>query len=529
MTRTYAIAAQHQSRLPEQRSSLMHVPLSRRSALQLAAAGGTAALFAAHAPAIQAQEPSGEMVVALPAKIPALDPHGALSVEDVMHTALQHVMEPLVKRDPASLDLVPHLATKWSNPSDTTWSFTLRDKVSFQDGTPFTSTDVKASVQRVIDQGAALAPLFGDIASLDTPDDHTFVIKTKTPVATIPVNMTMVQIAPAAGMKNANFFNKPVGTGPFTIASWSADADLRLQANPDYWGDQPGLEKLVFRYYPEVAALATALETGETDFTWRLPPDQISALEGNGDITIKSTPGWTYDFVWMNSSRSPFADDARVRQAMAYALDVDQMLKDLLPGVAKRATAPIPSTVFGYAAQKPYEYDPEKAKKLLADAGHPAGFEVGVIWNPGSSPQDREVIETMISYWNEIGVQVKSQELERAVWIDTLNKLDWDMDFQANATNTGDADFTLRRLYTSSADRMGYKNPKLDEILEKAVATLDEKQRADLYAQACKIIWDDAVGIYPFEFLNVYSYRSRVKGFVPSATPILDFSTVTVG
>src|SRR5699024_6346371 len=103
----------------------------------------------------------------------------------------------------------------------------------------------------------------------------------------------------------------------------------------------------------------------------------------------------------------------------------------------------------------PYEYDPDKAKQLLADAGYPDGFDAGVIWNPGSSPQDREIVETMISYWSDIGVTVESQELERGLWIDTLNDLDWDMDFQANATNTGDADFTLRRLYHSSANRMG--------------------------------------------------------------------------
>lgn len=485
-------------------------------------------LMAGRFPAASAQEPSGEMIVATPAQIVALDPHGAQSVEDVMHTALQHVMEPLVKRHAATSEIVPRLATEWSNPDETTWSFKLRENVTFHDGSPFTSADVKASVERVIEQGAALAPLFGQVESIETPDDHTVDIKTSSPVGTILVSMTMVQIAPAAKMNEEGFFNDPVGTGPFAVASWSPDADLRLEANPDYWGDAPGLQSLVFRFYPEVAPLVTALETGEVDFTWRLPPDQLQALEGNDELTTESTPGYTYDFIWMNSSRSPFMDTPDVRRAMAYALDVDQMLNDLLPGVAQRATAPIASSVFGHAAQEPYDYDPEKAKQLLADAGYPDGFEVGLIWNPGSSPQDREIIETMISYWNDIGVTVKSQELERGLWIETLNSLEWDMDFQANATNTGDADFTLRRLYHSSANRLGYANPELDGVLEEAAASLDQDHREELYAQACKIIWDDAAGIFPFEFLNVYTFRNRVEGFIPSATPILDFTTVTV-
>lgn len=506
---------------------MLRLPLSRRSALQLAAAGGGAALLAHAAPAAHGQGPSGEMIVAPPAQIVALDPHGAQSVEEVMHTALQHVMEPLVKRDPASGDLAPHLATEWSNPDETTWRFTLREGVQFHDGSPFTSEDVKASLERVIEEAGPLAPLFAQVDAIATPDETTVEIRTTSPVGTIAVSMTMVQIAPAARMNEEGFFNQPIGTGPFTVASWSPDADLRLEANADYWGDPPGVQSLVFRHYPEVAPLVTALETGEIDFTWRLPPDQLPALQGNDQITIESVPGFTYFFIWMNSSREPFTD-MRVRRAMAHALDIDQMLTDLLPDVAKRGTAPIASTVFGYAAQDPYTYDPERARALLEEAGHPDGFEVGMIWNPGSAPQDRELVQTMISYWDTIGVRVNSLEMERALWIDTLVSLEWDMDFQTNATITGDADFTLRRLYHSSANRNGYKNPDLDTILEDAVATLDQDERAELYAQACEIIWSEAVGIFPFELLNVYAFQSRVSGFEPSPSPILSFANVTV-
>jgi peptide/nickel transport system substrate-binding protein len=336
-----------------------------------------------------------------------------------------------------------------------------------------------------------------------------------------------VPITPAAKVADQGFFNKPIGSGPFKVASWSADGDLRLEANVEYWGGPPGLKNLTFRYYPEVAPLVTALETGEVDFTWRLPPDQLPALQRNADLKIDSVPGYTYYFIWMNSSRPPFTDK-RVRQAMAYALDVDKIIADLLPGVAKRATAPISSTIFGYAPQTPYAYDVSKARQLLTEAGQADGFEAGLIWNPGSAPQDRELLQVMISYWNAIGVRVQSQEMERAVWIDNLNKLNWDMDLQANATTTGDADFTLGRLYHSRANRNGYKNAELDRILDDAVATVDQNHRKELYAQANKIIWDDAVGIFPGELFNVFAARKRVSGFVPSATAILNFANVTV-
>jgi peptide/nickel transport system substrate-binding protein len=464
--------------------------------------------------------------VAVPVKVPTLDPHGAQSVEDVSHTVLQHVMEPLVRREPTNGNIVAALATEWKNPDPTTWSFTLRD-AKFHDGSKVTAADVKASLERVIALKGALAPQFAQVDTIAALDATTVQIKTKTAVGTLLANMAMVPIAPAAQLNSTGFFNKPVGSGPYKVVSWSADADLRLEANTDYWGSKPGVKTMLFRYYPEVAPLVTALQTGEIDFTWRLPPDQLPALQRDSNLKVDAVPGWTYYFIWMNSSRPVFADK-RVRQAMVYALDVDKMIKDLLGSVAKRATAPIPSTVFGHAPQAAYAYDPAKAKQLLAQAGVPNGFDAGVIWNPGSAPQDRELLQTMISYWNAIGVRVKSQEMERAVWIDNLNKLNWDMDMQANAVTTGDGDFTLGRLYHSRANRNGYKNPDLDKILDDAVATVDQNRRKDLYAQANKIIWDDAVGIFPAELYNVFAYRKRVTGFTPTATAIMSFAGVTV-
>jgi len=479
------------------------------------------------APKPAARVPAGELKIAVPAKIVALDPHGAQSVEEVLHTSIQHVMETLVKRDPSSNNLVPGLATEWKNPDPTTWTFTLRKDVKYHDGSSLTAADVKAVVQRVIDQKGPVAPLFAQVDSIATPNDSTVEIKTKSPVGTLLASMSLLPIAPASKVNEQGFFNKPIGTGPFKVVSWSPDADLKLEANTEYWGGAPGLKNLTFRFYPEVAPMITALETGEVDFTWRLPPDQLPVLRSNANINVESVPGYTYFFVWMNSSREPFADK-RVRQAMAYALDVDKMVNDLLPGVAKRGTAPIASTVFGHTPQTPYAYDPAKAKQLLADAGLRDGLDAGVIWNPGSGPQDRELIQAMTSYWNAIGVRVKSQEMERAVWIDNLVKLNWDLDFQTNATTTGDADFTLGRLYHSRANRNGYKNPELDKLLDDAVASVDQNRRKELYAQANKIIWDDAAGIFPFELLNVYAHRKRVSGFVPSASPVLSFTTVTV-
>src|SRR6266498_1676511 len=149
------------------------------------------------APKPAARVPAGELKIAVPAKIVALDPHGAQSVEEVMHTSIQHVMETLVKRDPSSNNLVPGLATEWKNPDPTTWTFTLRKDVKYHDGSSLTAADVKAVVQRVIDQKGPVAPLFAQVDSIATPNDSTVEIKTKSPVGTLLASMSLLPIAPA--------------------------------------------------------------------------------------------------------------------------------------------------------------------------------------------------------------------------------------------------------------------------------------------------------------------------------------------
>jgi peptide/nickel transport system substrate-binding protein len=466
--------------------------------------------------------PAGELKIGLYAKLTTLDPQGAQSVDGITHTAMQHVFDPLVGRDAATGNLVPRLATSWEAPDPTTWVFKLRQGVKFHDGSDFTANDVKASLERIIAQKGPVAPLFAAVESVETPDPMTVRLKTKQPVGTIPASTTLLTVAPAALVNTDGFFNKPIGTGSFKYVSWRADADLRIEANDQYWGGPPASKAIVFKYIPEVAARMTALETGEVDFTWNVPPDQLDGLKKNADLKVETAPSHTYYFIWMNGSREPFTDK-RVRQAMFHALDIDTMAKDLLPGIGQRATAPIPPTVFGHAPQTPYAYDVAKAKQLLADAGKPNGFETSFIWYAGAGPQDREIGQALVAYWNAIGVKVKVDEQERATWLDNLIKLNWDMDFQTNAVTTGDADFTLGRLYHSRANRNGYKNAELDKILDDAAAASDQNKRKELYAQANKIIWEEAVGIFPFDLLATFASRKTVEGFTLTPSAFLSF------
>ncbi len=189
--------------------------------------------------------------------------------------------------------------------------------------------------------------------------------------------------------------------------------------------------------------------------------------------------------------------------------------------------APIPPAVFGHAPQQPYAYDPDLAKKELAEAGHADGIKTSLMWFKDTGPLATELAQSIISAWAKVGVIVEPQQIEKAAWIKRLTALDWDIELQVNTVTTGDADYTLGRLYTSEANRMGYKNKELDGILTEARTTSDQERRKSLYGRACEIIWRDAVGVFPAALAATYGLRSTVQQFVPVANSQPEFRAVT--
>jgi len=325
------------------------------------------------------RQSAGTLRVAHPDKLTSLDPTGSNSLGGPTLTVGRQIFDQLVTKDPVSGDYKPSLATKWEVPDPQTWVFTLRPDVKFHDGTPLTSADVKATLDRIMQQKGPIQPLWGTLDTVETPDPLTARMKFKAPIGTVLASAALLHILPAAKINQDGFFNKPIGSGPFKVTDFKPDDSLTLEANTGYWGGAPGLQTLIFRIIPEVTARLTAVETGEIDLTWTIPPDQLPKLKQNQNLVVAPSPSYTYYFVWMNSARAPFMDK-RVRQAMLYAVDVDSMVKNLLSGIGTRSQAPIPASVFGFAPQTPYAYDPAKAKQLLADAGYKQGAEIDMHW-----------------------------------------------------------------------------------------------------------------------------------------------------
>ncbi|MFG1624894.1 ABC transporter substrate-binding protein [Kribbella sp. NPDC049227] len=498
----------------------------RKRIVAAVAVAALAALSACSPASEPGADGGGEQILRYaPAMFPvSLDTH-KFAGEEAVQTAIQQIMEPLVRVENGKI--VPVLATSWENPDPDTWVFKLRSGVKFSDGTPFTAKDVVASYERHKKLDGPLVPLYETVTSFAATDDLTVTVKTSKPLGTLLSSLTLLFIGPADKINTDGFFNKPIGTGPFAVTAFQPDEKLELAANPTYWDGAPKLNKLEFVNIPEVAGRITALENGEVDVLTQIPPDQVGEVKGSSGISYETTPSWTYYFDWFNSNRKPF-NDKRVRQAMWYGLNLEGTVKDLFGDLASVAQAPLAQGVIGAPKLAPYKYDPAKAKQLLAEAGYPDGFSTSMQWPLEGGPNIRALAQAMISDWAKIGVTVKPLEKERAQWLEDFGKLNWDMNLQTNVTGTGDADYTLARLYVCSAKRNGYCNPAVDKLLLDARSSVDQAQRPKLYELAGQMLWTDAVGIFPADLASNSAHRSRVQNFVmpPSGRPL--FAKVSV-
>src|SRR5699024_3851864 len=355
---------------------------------------------------------------------------------------------------------------------------------------------------------------FEPIESIEATDEKTVTITTEQPLGTLLNTMSLLFIGQADEMDDEAYWQDPVGSGPYTVDTYRADESLVFKKNDEYWGEVPTLDTISFTNIPEEAARITALTTGEIDVMAGVGADSVPEVSGMDGIEFEQIPGYTYQLLWFNSSREPFTDP-KVRQAMWYGADVETIVESLFGDSATLAQAPMPQPVFGAPELEPCPYDPDKARELVAEAGYEDGFTTSLQWSDSGGESSRSMALAFISDWSEIGIEVEPQAKERAVWLDDLNALNWDMNLQGNTVATGDADYTLGRLYLCEADRMGYCNEDLDEILESAKASLDQDERKELYQEASQIIWDEAVGIFPMDLTVSVAYRDNVQGLEP--------------
>jgi peptide/nickel transport system substrate-binding protein len=468
-----------------------------------------------------------KLIIAQGTDASTMDAHH--SIDSPTDSILSHMVETLVELTPKG-EIVPKLAEKWEVSADAT-EFTLRLKrgIKFHDGQPFNAEAVKINFDRRLDPKAAtkFGFLVAQIASVTVVDEYKVKFKTKVPFAPMLSYLTHTAngIQSPAALKKSwdNPVTMPIGSGPFIFKEWVPGTKVVMVQNNNYWGKKPALSEVTFRVIPDDASRLVALETGEVHAAVRIPPFDIPRLQTNPKITILRTPSMRTMFVGFNCLKEPFTDK-RVRQALNYAVNKETILKDLLAGVGRVSDAPISPGIFGYAPIKTYEYNIEKAKAMLAEAGFPEGFETTLHPAVGRYYMDASVATAVVVDLLKVGVkaEIKSMEWgtylpfilsEKEVAEHNLYILGWQ-------TVTGDADFGLFSLFHSGEwPKKGmaasfYKNEKVDQLLELARGSTNPKERMRLYKEAMTLIVDDAPWIFLYSEVQVTGVRANVKGMI---------------
>jgi peptide/nickel transport system substrate-binding protein len=475
---------------------------------------------------------AGTLTVGLSADAESMDPFFVNQAAgwSVVHAIFDH----LIARDFEG-NLVPGLALSWTTVGTSTLEFELRQGVTFHNGEVFDADSVKFSVERILAEEveAPNRSKFTAIESVEIVDETHVRFILNRPDGTLLDSLTnrLALLPPgyfeAVGAEG--FAAAPVGTGPFKFVEWMPDDHVTLTANENYWDGsykgQPQVETVIFRPIPEAATRLAELQTGGIDLMQDLGTDQIATVESAG-MTVVADEAFQLAYVFfIADDESLPTHDVRVRRALNYAVDVDAIVENLLGGHGSRIASPIGPGYLGYDPNvEPYAYDPERALDLLAEAGYADGFETTLdVTSAGRS----DVIEAVAGYLGQVGVEATLQQFELGQfnqnWMERAQSTLW----AARWGNTPDPQSI--GLFASCTGWISrYCNEEVTALLDRAQATLDQDERARLYAEASQLLHDDPLAIYLSTSVQVYGIGTRVQGFRPSPHLAIIVSEVSV-
>ncbi|HEX6966343.1 MAG TPA: ABC transporter substrate-binding protein [Gemmatimonadaceae bacterium] len=478
----------------------------------------------------------------------SLDP--ALSTDVPTGRAVSYVFDGLTRFTPDA-KLVPSLAERWDvSPDGKMYTFHLRSGVHFQNGAPFTAHNVVHSFERVLDpatrggRGWPLYPISGarafasgkakHIAGLTALDDSTVRITLDTALAVFPKLLAMPVASIVPDSTPSNFGEHPIGTGPWKLVTWKHDDYLLFARNPDYFGGAPKADSLMARIIPEPSTAVAEFENGNVDLLY-VPESDTQQWEETDDkkAMLTSAPALRLFYMAINTTRGPLTD-ARVRQAINYAVDVKTIVDHLFGGRGRVAAGVIPPSLDGAdTTRTPYGYDPAKAKQLLAAAGYPNGFDIE-LWH-SQDPAFARLALSIQGYLAAVGIRVKVVERDAASVraaaaegnVDLIVK-DWYADYP-------DAEDFLYPLLHGANKGLGgnlsfYQNPTFDRLVTLARSEQDDAKRTSLYRQADSLEFADAPMLYLFFYSELDAVQPWITGFqVPTVFNGQRWTDVSIG
>lgn len=476
-------------------------------------------------------------------RVTTLDPaQGAFSTYPGGYEVAYCLFDRLVDFD-KNLKIVPELATSWDVAADAkSVRFKLRAGVKFHDGTPFDAAAVKFNVERLMDKARnpTNRPLWDSVSAVEVVDALSVVVRTKDPFSQILNSFahgsgSLVSPASVEKFGEKGVAQNPVGAGPFMLEAFTPGQEVTLKAFDGYWGGKPATERLVFKFIAEPATRIAALRTGSVDIVDSVPVQLVAGLRREANIEVITGPSLRPLGLVINMANAPF-NDPKVRQALNYAVPVKTIAERVFFGFAKATDSPLAFDTQGYRKNNPFEYSADKARELLASAGWVPGadgklqkggqpFKIRMLASEGLFPGDVSIVEICQRAFAQLGIDASITKVESGAYFGELRKeraaLNFDLAmFGFNPSNASGL-YHLESLYKSNANDAGaldvwnigrYRNPRVDDLLRQAHATVDPAGQNALLGQVQEMVWADAPYVWLHVNENVTAIRKGVKG-----------------
>ena len=487
---------------------------------------------------IVASSAAADLTIGIGADVTAIDPHFHNVTPN--NNVAAHIFDYLVLRDERQKP-IPGLAESWKTIDPLTWEFKLRRGVKFHDGSEFTAADVVASIERVPQVQNSPSPFTAftkQIKEMIVVDPYTIRFRTATPYPLMPTDMTQVAIisksAAKATTEDFNSGRAAVGTGPYKLVRFSKGDRIELARYEAYWGGKTPWEKVTLRLLPNDASRVAALLAGDVQAIEYVPTSDVAKIRADKRLNVYKVIADRLIYLHMDSDRdnTPFVTDKagrplaknplkdpRVRKALSKAINRAAMVDKVMEGEAVASGQLLADGMFGTTRNLKVEpYDPEGAKKLLAEAGYPDGFGITIHAPNNRYVNDAKIAQAVAQMLTRIGIACKVEAMPSATFFPQATDLKFSFMVLGWSSGTGEASSPLKALLATynkdkgfgTANRGRYSNPRVDALLEEALATVDDPKREALLQRATELAINDT-GIIPLHFqVNLWATRDGI-------------------
>jgi peptide/nickel transport system substrate-binding protein len=486
-----------------------------------------------------------ELTVGLTASVTAIDPH--FFNLGVNISLSRHFFDPLILQS-EDQQLMPGLATAWRAIDDLTWEFVLRRGVMFHDGSGFTAHDVAFTLRRaanVPNSPGSFAIYIRQVKEIVVVDDYTIRLTTKEPSPQLPRDMSTFGIIPrsiAQFSTTADFSTgrAMIGTGPFKFVEWIPGDKVQMVRNEAYWGEKPAWDRVTFKIVSNARARVAGLLSGVFDMIENVPTNDIETLHGRKNIALARRATNRIIYFGMDVSRdtSPFVTDRagkvlaqnplkdlRVRQAMSKAINRAAIAEKVMDGVAVPASQLLPAGFYGVSPNLQVEkFDPEGARRLLRAAGFAEGFDITLHCPNDAYVNDEQICLAVAQMFGRVGIMTSVKTMPRSVYNQVRTSRQISFWLAGWSSESGESSGPLKGILATLDEATGwgyanygrYSNSAFDEVLQRALGTMDDRMREKLLGQATEIAIADTAIIPLHHQVSVWGMRASIR-YAPRA------------